>query len=122
MTQILVRLDNELVQEVRKLIEKRYGGKRGSLSLLVEEALRKALSPPAEISTSSLLELIDYISRASKEGRSKDEILTNVFIMLDREFEQSIIRGTEDMKQRRAKQVPSEKDPLEFLRELASKI
>ncbi len=121
MTQILVRLDDELVQQVRKMIEKRYRGRRGSLSLLVEEALRKAVSPPAEISTSTLLEFIDYVSRASKEGRSKDEILTNVFIMFDRQFEQSIIRGTEDMKQRKAKEVPGGRDPVEFLRELASK-
>ena len=121
MTQILVHLDDELVRQVRKLIEQRYGGRRGSLSLLVEEALRKAISPPAEISTSTLLELIDYVSRASKEGRSKDEILTNAFIMLDRQFEQSIMRGTVDMKQRKANEVPRGKDPVEFLRELASK-
>ena len=38
------------------------------MSLVVEQALREAISPPAEISSSTLLEIIDYVSQASTEG------------------------------------------------------
>jgi hypothetical protein len=96
-------------------------GRKGALSLVVEEALRQAVFPPAEISASVLLEIIDYVSRASKEGQTKDQILTNVFLMLDREFEQSIVRGMEDMKTRRTRGVPSGEDPVQFLRKLVEK-
>jgi hypothetical protein len=41
--------------------------------------------------------------------------------MLDREFEQSILRGMEDMKKGRYRRVPIGKDPIEFLRKLAEK-
>ncbi|MGI0085887.1 MAG: hypothetical protein ACREBQ_12475, partial [Nitrososphaerales archaeon] len=69
------------------------------------------------------LEVIDYVSRASKERQPKGQILTNVFLMLDREFEQSIIRGMEDMKKReRLLKVPKDEDPIEFLRKLAEKV
>jgi predicted transcriptional regulator len=121
MAQILVRVDDDLAKQVRRLVREKYGGRRGSLSLVVEEALRQAVSPPTEISTSTLLEIIDYVSRASKEGKRKDQILTNVFLMLDREFEQSIVRGMEDVKKGRYQQVPSSEDPIAFLRKLAEK-
>ncbi|MGI0079441.1 MAG: hypothetical protein ACRECH_07445 [Nitrososphaerales archaeon] len=123
MAQILVRLDDDLVREVRRIVKEKYGGKRGALSMVVEEALRQALSPPGEISSAALLEVIDYVSRASKERQPKGQILTNVFLMLDREFEQSIIRGMEDMKKReRLLKVPKDEDPIEFLRKLAEKV
>jgi hypothetical protein len=121
MAQILVRVDEDLAKEVRKLVKEKYGGRRGSLSLVVGEALRDVVSPPATISSSTLLEVIDYVERAAKEGQPKDQILTNVYIMLDREFEQSIIRGTEDMKGGRLRVVPTKEDPVAFLRKLASK-
>ena len=119
MAQILVRVDEDLAKEVRRIVKEKYGGRRGALSFVVEEALREVVSPPAEISASSLLEVIDYVSRASKEGQPKDQILTNVFLMLDREFEQSIIAGVEDVGKGRIHEVPKEHDAVEFLRELA---
>jgi hypothetical protein len=121
MAQLLVRVDDDLAKQVRKVVRDKYGGRRGALSLVVEEALRQAVSPPAQISVSTLLEVIDYVSRASKEGQSKDQVLTNVFLMLDREFEQSILRGEEDLKKGRYRQVPIREDPAEFLRKLAEK-
>jgi len=121
MAQILVRVDEDLAKQVRRIVTEKYGGRRGALSLVVEEALRQAVSPPAEISTSTLLEIIDYVSNASIEGQPKDQILTNVFLMLDREFEQSILRGMEDMKKGRYRRVPIGKDPIELLRKLAEK-
>ena len=121
MAQILVRVDDDLAKEVRKIVKEKYGGRRGALSLVVEEALRAAVSPPAEISASSLLEVIDYVSRASREGKPKDQILTNVFIMLDREFEQSIVAGVEDASRGRVYEAPKGHDAVEFLRELAER-
>jgi len=118
MAQILVRIDDDLAKQVRKIVREKYGGRRGALSLVVEEALKQAVSPPAEISASTLLEVIDYVSRASNEGQPKDQILTNVFLMLDREFEQSILRGMEDMKKGRYRRVPSGEEPIEFLKKL----
>ncbi len=120
MAQILVRVDDDLERQVRRLIKEKYGGRRGGLSLLVEEALRQVVTPPAELSASTLLEVIDYVARAAKEGHSKEEILTNVFIMLDREFEQSIVKGMEDLKEKRFRKVPKGEEPLEFLRGLAA--
>ncbi len=122
MTQMLVRIDDDLAKEVRRIVSEKYGGKRGALSMVVEEALKQAISPPAEISASTLLEIIDYVSRASKEGQPKNQILTNVFLMLDREFEQSIVKGMEDMKAGRTRKVPKGEDPVEFLRKLAEKV
>ena len=119
MAQILVRVDEDLAKEVRRIVKEKYGGRRGALSFVVEEALREVVSPPAEISASSLLEVIDYVSRASKEGQPKDQILTNVFLMLDREFEQSVIAGVEDVNKGRIHEVPKGPDAVEFLRELA---
>ncbi len=121
MEQILVRLHEDVAREVRRVVREKYRGRRGALSALVEDALVQAIRPPAEVSAAALLEVIDYVSRASKEGRSKDEILTNVFLMLDREFEQSIIRGIEDMKKDRYQEVPKGEEPVEFLRRLAVK-
>lgn len=121
MAQILVRVDDDLAKQVRRIVREKYGGRRGALSLVVEEALRQAISPPAQISASTLLEVIDYVSRASNEGQPKNQILTNVFLMLDREFEQSILRGTEDLKKGRYRRVPSGEDPIQFLRKLAEK-
>jgi hypothetical protein len=118
MAQILVRVDDDLAKQVRRIVREKYGGRRGALSLVVEEALKQAVSPPAEISASTLLEVIDYVSRASNEGQPKDQILTNVFLMLDREFEQSIMRGMEDMKKGKYRRVPSGEDPIEFLKKL----
>lgn len=120
MTQILVRVDEDLARQVRKLVKEKYGGRRGSLSLMVEDALRQAISPPTTISASALLEVIDYVGRAAKEGQPKDQILTNVYIMLDREFEQSVIRGVEEMKSGRVKKVPAAENPIGFLRKLAN--
>ena len=119
MAQILVRVDEDLAKEVRRLVKEKYGGRRGALSLVVEEALREAVSPPVEISASSLLEVIDYVSRASKEGQPKDQILTNVFLMLDREFEQSIMAGVEDLRHGRVHEVPKGQEAVEFLKGLA---
>ncbi|MBI3115833.1 MAG: hypothetical protein HYZ12_00685 [Thaumarchaeota archaeon] len=121
MAQILVRVDEDIAREVRRIVKEKYGGRRGALSLVVEEALREAVSPPAEISPSTLLEVIDYVSRAAKEGQPKDQILANVFLMLDREFEQSIVKGIEDLRRGRLRRVPKGGDPIEFLRELARK-
>jgi len=121
MAQILVRVDDDLAKQVRRIVREKYGGRRGALSLVVEEALRQAVSPAAEISASVLLEVIDYVSKASTEGQPKDQILTNVFLMLDREFEQSIMRGVEDVKKGRYRQVPSGEDSIRFLRKLVEK-
>ncbi len=122
MAQILVRVDEDLANEIRRIVKEKYGGRRGALSLVVEEALKGVVSPPAEISSSTLLEVIDYVSRASKEGQSKDQILANVFLMLDREFEQSIVKGIEDLKRGRTRSVPKGEDPVEFLRALARQV
>jgi len=121
MAQILVRVDEDLAKEVRKLVREKYGGRRGALSLVVEDALREAIFPPATVSSSTLLEVIDYVARAAKEGQSKDQILTNVYIMLDREFEQSVIRGVDDAKAGRLTVVPSHEDPVAFLRKLVAR-
>ncbi len=121
MAQILVRIDEDLAREVRTLVREKYGGRRGSLSLVVEEALREAIFPPAVISSSALLEVIDYVARAAKEGQPKDQILTNVYIMLDREFEQSIIKGVDDLRSGRLKKVPAGQDPIGFLRKLVER-
>jgi HKD family nuclease len=103
--------------EVRKLIKEKYGAKTGSLRLVVEEALKQALVPSSEISAATLLETIDYVSRASKENQPKDQILTNVYLTLDRQFEQSIMRGLDDSKnKRKTKTAPKVSDPVEFLR------
>ncbi|MFI5419332.1 MAG: hypothetical protein ACHQ1H_00045 [Nitrososphaerales archaeon] len=121
MPQILVHLDDELVREIRKIVREKYGGRRGSLSIVVGDALKRSLVPPEEISASTLLEIIDYVSRASKEGQPKDQILTNVFLMLDRQFEQSIIRGLKDAnKSGKTKTVPRGSDPVNFLKKLAA--
>jgi hypothetical protein len=120
MAQILIRVDEDIAREVRRIVKEKYGGKRGALSMVVEAALRQLVSPPAEISASTLLDVIDYVSRASRDGQPKEQILANVFIMLDREFEQSVIRGTEDSKARRVQRVPRGEDPVEFLRRLTS--
>lgn len=120
MAQILVRVDEDLAREVRKLVKEKYGGRRGALSLVVEDALREAVSPAATISASTLLEVIDYVERAAKEGQPKDQILTNVYVMLDREFEQSVITGVDDMKSGRLHKVPATENPIAFLRRLAS--
>lgn len=122
MAQILVRVDEDLAKEVRRIVEEKYGGRRGGLSLVVEQALRNVVAPPAEISASSLLEVIDYVSRASKEGQPKDQILTNVFLMLDREFEQSIMTGVEDARKGRVHGVPRPHDAVDFLKELAKQV
>ena len=121
MAQILVRVDEDLAKEVRRMVKEKYGGRRGGLSLIVEKALRDVVSPPAEISSSTLLEVIDYVSRASGENQPKDQILTNVFLMLDREFEQSIIKGLQDQRRGKYKSVPKGRDPVEFLRALAER-
>jgi hypothetical protein len=122
MTQLLVRVDEDLAREVRRLVREKYGGRRGALSMVVEQALRDAVSPPPEISAASLLEVIDYVSRASKEGQPKDQILTNVFLMLDREFEQSIVTGVEDLEKGRVSEVPKGQNAVEFLRELVRRV
>lgn len=119
MAQILVRVDEDLAREVKKLVKEKYGGRRGALSLIVEGALREAIAPPATISSSTLLEVIDYVERAAKEGQPKDQILTNVYIMLDMEFEQSLIEGVHDMKSGRSRRVPAGENPIAFLRRLA---
>jgi hypothetical protein len=121
MAQILIRVDEDLAKEVRKIVREKYGGRRGALSLVVEQALREVVYPPVEITPSVLLDVIDYVSRASKEGQSKDQILANVFLMLDREFEQSIVRGMEDFEAGRSRKVPKGEDPIEFLRGLAGR-
>ncbi|MDG6902936.1 MAG: hypothetical protein JRM80_13385 [Nitrososphaerota archaeon] len=46
MAQILVRVDEDLAREVRKIVKEKYGGRRGALSLVVEGALREVVSPP----------------------------------------------------------------------------
>ena len=120
MGQILVHLDDEIVKEIRKIVKEKYGSRKGSLSLVVEDALRRALVPAEEISASTMLEIIDYVSRASKEGQPKDQILTNVYLMIDRQFEQSIVRGLEDARKSRTRIVPKGRDPIEFLRKFAS--
>lgn len=121
MAQILVRVDEDLAKEIRKLVKEKYGGRRGALSFVIENALREAISPPATISSSTLLEVIDYVERAAKEGQPKDQILTNVYIMLDREFEQGIVRGVDDLKRGRVKNVPPGESPVDFLRRLVER-
>jgi hypothetical protein len=120
MVQILVHLDDQIANEVRRIVKEKYGSKKGSLSLVIEDALKRALIPAEEISASTLLEIIDYVSRASKEDQPKDQILTNVYLMLDRQFEQSIISGLKDSKDKsRMRIVPKGENPVEFLRNLS---
>jgi hypothetical protein len=122
MARILVKADEDVARTVRKIAAERYGGKRDALSLVVEQVLRNAISPPAEISTPTLLEIIDYVARATTEAQSKRRILANVFLMLDREFEQSIERGMRDVKEGKLNRVPRDEDPVEFLQKLAVKV
>jgi hypothetical protein len=122
MAQILVKVDEDVARAVRRVVAEKYGGKRGALSLVVEQALRDAISPPAEISTSTLLEIIDYVARATTEAQSKSQILANVFLMLDREFEQSIEKGMREMKEGKLNRMPGDEDPIEFLRKLSAKV
>ncbi len=122
MAQILIHVSDDVAKEVRRLVREKYGGRRGALSLIVEEALQASISPPVEISTSTMLELIDYVSSASKAGQPKDQILMNVYLMLDRQFEQSIVKGIEDARTGRYKPVPKGEEPVEFLRKLAEKV
>ena len=120
MARILIHVGDDVAREVRRLVKEKYGDRRGALSLVVEEALLAAISPPVEISASTMLEVIDYVSGASKEGRPKDEMLTNVYLMLDRQFEQSIVGGISDAKEGRYRAVPKGEEPVEFLRKLAA--
>lgn len=120
MAQILIHVGDDVAREVRRLVKEKYGGRKGALSLVVEEALLAAISPPVEISASTMLEVIDYVSEASKEGRPKDEMLTNVYLMLDRQFEQSIVKGIRDAREGRYRAVPKGEEPVEFLRKLAA--
>lgn len=45
--------------------------------------------------------------------------MTNVYLMLDRQFEQSIAKGVRDLKEGRYRVVPKGEEPVEFLRKLA---
>jgi len=121
MVQIVVHLDDEIAKQLRKILKEKYGDRRGALSLAVEETLKQSLVPTTEISAAALLEIIDYVSRASKENQPKDQILTNVYLILDRQFEQSIVRGLNDSKTKsRVKTFPKGTNPVEFLRKLAN--
>ncbi len=53
MAQILVRVDDDLAKEVRKIVKEKYGGRRGALSLVVEEALRADSCAISTIPTTS---------------------------------------------------------------------
>lgn len=59
MPKMLIRVDEDVSRQVRSIVRDKYGGRRGALSLVIEDALKQAISPPAEISTSNLLEIID---------------------------------------------------------------
>jgi len=73
-----------------------------------------------EISETTLLRIVDYVYKAAKERRSKDQIVTNVYLILDRRFEQSVKKGLRDSKNgSRVKRVPRGSNPVEFLRNLA---
>ena len=121
MAQLLIRVGDDVAKEVRRLVKEKYGGRKGALSMVVEEALLAAISPPVEISASTMLEVIDYVSEASKEGKPKEEILTNVYLMLDRQFEQSIVKGIRDAREGKYRAVPKGEEPVEFLRKLAAR-
>ncbi len=60
------------------------------------------------------------VSRAAKECQPKDQISTNVYLVLDRQFERSILRGLEDSKKGRLWTVPKGVDPVDFLDKLTS--
>jgi len=121
MAQLLIHVGDDVARAVRRLVKEKYGGRKGALSMVVEEALLAAISPPVEISASTMLEVIDYVSEASKEGKPKEEILTNVYLMLDRQFEQSIVKGINDAREGRYRAVPKGEEPVEFLRKLAAR-
>ncbi len=71
------------------------------------------------LSISGIKRVIDYASEATKQGLSRDQIMANGLIMLDQEFEQSVIRGIADKKSGRLYRVPESVDPIEFLHALA---
>ena len=121
MKQLLIHINEELDKELRRLVKEKYGGRKGALSLLAEEAFQTLVEPEREISVATLLNVIDYIAEATKQGLSRDQILTNVFLILDQEFEQSIMQGIADKKSGRLYRVPEKVDPIEFLQALASK-
>ncbi len=121
MKQLLIHIDEQLERELRRLIKERYGDRKGALSLLAEEAFRELIEPERDISVATLLNVIDYVAEATKQGLSRDQILTNVFIILDQEFEQSIIQGIADKKSGRVYKAPDKIDPVKFLQALASK-
>lgn len=122
MKQLLIHIDEQTEKELRRLVKEKYGGRKGALSLLAEEAFRSLMEPEKEITVATLLNMIDYVSEANKQGLSREQILANVFLILDHEFEQSIIRGITDKKSGRVYKVPEKIDPIEFLHALASKI
>lgn len=93
MKQLLIRIDDNLERELRETIRRRFGGRRGALSQLVEEALREYMHPRSEITSATLIEALDLIADMVSQGKSKADILANLEILLDPEFEASIIRA-----------------------------
>ena len=121
MKQLLIHLDEQTEKELRRLVREKYGGRKGALSILAEEAFRSLLDQEKEITVATLLNMIDYVSEANKQDLSREQILANVFLILDQEFEQSIIRGIADKKSGRVYRVPDKIDPIEFLHSLTGK-
>ncbi len=73
------------------------------------------------MSVATILNVIDYVAEATEQGLTRDQIMSNVLLILDQKFEQSILRGIADKKLGRLYGVPKKVDPIEFLHALAKK-
>jgi hypothetical protein len=114
MKQLLIRIDDDLDKELREAIRRRFGSRKGSLSHFVERALRDYIHPKSEITSATLIEAIDLIADMTSQGKSKADILANLEILLDPEFEASITRAIRE----KGIVVPPATKPSQFLHKM----
>ncbi|MBI4258133.1 MAG: hypothetical protein HY619_04185 [Thaumarchaeota archaeon] len=114
MKQLLIRIDDDVDKELRRVIKTRFGSRKGSLSQFVEQALRDYIRPRTEITNATLIEAIDLIADMISQGKSKADILANLEILFDPEFEASITRGIRE----KGIAVPPTTKPSQFLRKM----
>ena len=114
MKQLLIRIDDDLDKELREAIRRRIGSRKGSLSQFVEQAIRDYIHPRSEIANATLIEAMDLIADMIYQGKSKADILANLEILFDPEFEASIIRGIRE----KGIVVPPTTKPSQFLHKM----
>ena len=119
MAHIPIRVDEDVARKVRRIVEEKYGGKRGALSMVVEGALRQLVSPPAEISASTLLAVIDYVSRAARTD-SRSSICLQTCSSYSTGNSSRASSGEPRIRRRGGSTESRGEDPVEFLRKLTS--